>query len=94
MTSAKIKATMPVSGNTHQAISIRYWYRSRNLVSSHHANGADIKNDSKTNFEKSFDISVTNPETDAPITLRMPISLVRCSAVKAAYDLNYISIES
>ena len=37
-----------------------------------------------TSFEKSFEIKAIIPGTVAPITLRMPISLVRCSAVKAA----------
>ena len=37
-----------------------------------------------TSSEKSREINPTRLETEAPSTFRMPISFVRCSAVKAA----------
>ncbi len=46
--------------------------------------GDEIINAIITSAEKSFEINPTKLDTLAPITLRMPISLVRCSAVKAA----------
>src|SRR4051812_4812949 len=46
------------------------------------ATGDAIKKEITTNIRKSFDSSVTIPALLAPNTLRMPISLVRCSTVK------------
>src|ERR1700749_2405131 len=48
------------------------------------AMGVAIINDMITNLRKSIDSKLTIPETLAPNTLRMPISLLRCSALKAA----------
>ena len=50
--------------------------------------GEEITKEIITRKEKSFDISRTRLGTVAPSTFRMPISFVRCSAVKAARPNN------
>jgi hypothetical protein len=50
----------------------------------HQPMGAETAKAKITNFEKSFESKITKLATEAPITLRMPISFVRCSAIKAA----------
>ncbi len=50
----------------------------------YHAIGEAIKKAMHTSFRKSLEMSATTPETLAPNTLRIPISLVRCSAVNVA----------
>ena len=63
---------------------VLYSYRSRKLLRNHHAIGPEKRKPTMTSREKSFEIRITKLETEAPITLRMPTSLVRCSAVNAA----------
>jgi len=46
--------------------------------------GDAIRIDKRINLIKSFESKDVIPKTDAPSTLRMPISLVRCSAVNVA----------
>src|SRR3546814_3129000 len=50
----------------------------------HQAMGDAMTTATSTNFIKSVDNIATMPDTDAPSTLRMPISLVRWKAVNAA----------
>jgi len=50
--------------------------------------GAEITNAMITNFEKSLDIKVIRLEIEAPRTFRIPISFIRCSAVKEASPNN------
>ena len=54
------------------------------MFNNHQASGAANAKETMTNPEKSFEISDTRLLTEAPITFRIPISFVRCSAVKAA----------
>src|SRR3954464_14628617 len=50
----------------------------------HHASGDAINKAITTNFKKSFDSSVVMLVTEAPSTLRTPISLMRFSAMYVA----------
>src|SRR5690606_32489662 len=84
ISNAKAKAMVPVNGNTHHSIEVLMVYLFKYMLSNHHANGDETTKDTITSNEKSFEISRTRLGTDAPNTFRMPISFVRCSAVKAA----------
>ncbi len=46
----------------------------------YNANGVAIKKDSKTNRKKSIDNNVTMPDTEAPSTFLIPISLTLLTA--------------
>src|ERR1700722_13659238 len=50
----------------------------------HQAMGTPTRKETQINCRKSTDNSLTIELTDAPITFLIPISLVRCSALKAA----------
>jgi hypothetical protein len=72
----------------------------------YHANGEATKNEINTSFKKSFDNNDTIPGVLAPNTLRMPISLIRCSTlnvvnpnrprqeIKIAIMVKYLMIEA
>src|SRR3546814_1951640 len=63
---------------------MRYTKSSSHLLMAHQAMGDAMTTATSTNFIKSVDNIATMPDTDAPSTLRMPISLVRWKAVNAA----------
>src|SRR5438128_2649731 len=54
---------------------------SSHLFMLHHASGKAMREEMRTRRIKSFESRAMRPCTDAPSTLRMPISLVRLSAV-------------
>src|ERR1051326_2589750 len=80
--------TIPLTAKTHQLILVRYAKSSNHLFIAHHAIGAAMTNAINTSCKKSFDRSDTICETDAPNTLRTPISLVRCVVVKITSPSN------
>ena len=63
-------------------------YDSHNSAASYASKNQDtgmaIKNEMNTSVTKSFDNNFQRLNTDAPNTLRTPISLVRCSAINDA----------
>ena len=74
------KAITPAEAKTHQPIFIRYAKSCNHLLLAHQAIGEAIRIAMPTSFIKSFDNNLTTPVTEAPSTLRIPISLVRCLA--------------
>ena len=88
MIKAKAKANNPVNGKIQNGISVLTGYLSRYTSRSHQANGAANRKANMTNLVNSIEISLMMLNTDAPITLRTPISLVRCSVVYAAKPNN------
>ncbi len=84
VSNAMTTATTPANANIHHWISIRYTKSSSHLFIAHQATGEAMKMAKHTNCTKSFESRVTMPATEAPSTLRMPISLVFCWAVNAA----------
>src|SRR5664279_1653736 len=77
-------AIRPASANIHQLMGVRYANAESHLFMAHQAMGVPIIKDNRTSFTKSFDKSWTIPLTLAPSTLRMPISLLLCSALNEA----------
>ncbi len=75
-------AIAPASANIHQAMFTRYAKSVSHLFMPHQATGAATTNEIATNIINSFDSSCTRLFMLAPKTLRMPISFVRCSAIK------------
>ena len=67
----------PVTAKTHQLSEVRYTKSCNQLFIAHQASGNAIRKATNTKAMKSFDNNVTNCVTDAPNTLRTPISLVR-----------------
>ena len=70
-------ASNPAAKNIHQLILIRYAKSFNQLCIMYDATGVAITRDIKTSFTKSFESINTMFDTDAPSTLRMPISFVR-----------------
>ena len=81
-------AVTVVITNTAQLILIRYAKSCSHLFITHQATGDAIKMATATSLIKSFDNSVIMLVTLAPNTLRTPISLVLCSALKVASPNN------
>ena len=71
-------ASNPDMAKIHQLISVLYAKSASHLCIKYQATGAAIKNDINTSFKNSFDNRLMMFDTEAPITLRMPISRVRC----------------
>src|SRR6476646_5693144 len=77
---AMSNARTPDTKNIHQLIDTRYAKSSSHLCIAHHAMGNAITEEISTSFKKSTDSIRAILLTDAPNTLRMTISLTRCSA--------------
>src|SRR3954453_19129869 len=60
---------------------VRYAKLCSQPFTKYHAMGEAMKNEITTSFKKSFDKSDTMPDVLAPNTLRIPISLMRCSTL-------------
>ena len=75
---AMIKEEMPAITNTHTLILILYAKSCSQLCMIHQVTGTAMMNAIKTSFKKSFDKIKSKFCTEAPITFRIPISLVRC----------------
>src|SRR5688500_2347566 len=73
---------MPGPTLTRYAKSLSHWFIA------HHVTGIAITIAITTSLMKSLEISVTMPATDEPNTFLIPISFVRCSAVKVARPNN------
>src|SRR5690606_28799747 len=73
-------AISPARANIHHFIYILYAKPSSHEFMLHQAIGEAMRMAINTGFIKSFDKRVTIPPVEAPNTLRMPISLIRCSA--------------
>src|SRR6476660_7749037 len=80
VTNATRRAATPAIKNTHQLIEILYSKFCSHLFIAHHATGNATRADIIMSFKKSLDNMLTIALTDAPSTLRIPISFVRCSA--------------
>src|SRR5678815_2626850 len=65
----------------HTENGARYAKLCNQRLTKYHATGEAMKNEIITSFKKSFDKSDTMPAVLAPNTLRMPISLIRCSTL-------------
>src|SRR6188474_2067770 len=77
------KVHRPAIRNTVQLILILYAKSSSHLFIHHHAIGKAMKAATNVSFKKSFDNKVTTFGTEAPKTLRTPISLILRSAIYA-----------
>ena len=73
-------ANAPAITNIHQYIFVRYAKSLSQLFIIHQETGIAIKDAISTNLMKSFESIDTIPETEAPNTFLIPISLMRCSA--------------
>lgn len=73
-----------VSTKIHQLIPTLYGKSCSQLFISHHATGKATRDAMSTGLRKFFESITTISPAPAPSTLRMPISRVRCSALKAA----------
>jgi len=78
------RAENPAPTKIRGLISIRKAKPVNHWRSTHHAIEAAGMNAIKTRTINSFDNTKEREATEAPITFRIPISFVRCSAVKAA----------
>src|SRR5919199_2266294 len=87
---AKKGASVPARANTHQSKLTLYSKSFNHCVAAYQAIGVAIRRAIKTSFRKLADNRVMMLVTDAPITFRIPISLVRCSAVNMASPNNPI----
>src|ERR1700722_371915 len=81
VTNATITASIPANAKIHQLIFILYAKFCNQLFITNHASGEAITNEMKMSLIKSFDKRKTILLTDAPSTLRTPISFVRCVVV-------------
>lgn len=79
-----IKAPRLAKTKIHGEISVRYSYFCNHPLRKYKAIGVEIIQDIITRTTKSVDSILHRFATEAPRTLRTPISLVRCSAVKEA----------
>src|SRR5665213_2100407 len=68
---------------THHSIFILYAYSCSHLFINHHVIGVAMREAAITSLKKSFEIRLMIVETDAPNTLRIPISLVRLATASA-----------
>ena len=75
---------MPVTTNATGLRVIRYAKLCSQAFAANHDTGIAISSAKETNNKKSFESMATTLLTDAPITLRMPISFCLFCAVKAA----------
>src|SRR4030095_15765290 len=75
------KAAIPAVRNTHHSIFILYAKTWSQLFMVIHAIGNAMNTATKTSFRKSRDSNTTIPCTEAPKTLRTPISFTLLSAV-------------
>src|SRR5215212_5507223 len=76
-------AKLPANAKTHQSIFMRYAKFSNHLFIKYQATGEAMIKATKTSFRKSFESKPTIPETEAPSTFRIPISLVLRTTTKA-----------
>src|SRR5579859_2181354 len=67
----------PPIGNIHQLKDVRYAKFCSHAFAAYHAMGMAIIKATTTRLKKSFDSNETSWVTDAPTTLRMPISFLR-----------------
>src|SRR5579872_7459404 len=74
---AMASAVTPANGNTHQLSAILYGNSVSHLLRKYHARGVAIKKARATSRRNSLDNRPVIPVTDAPNTLRTPISLRR-----------------
>src|SRR5262245_43114672 len=81
-------ANDPARINTHHAIEMRYAKSCSHLFMKYHANGAAMNNATITNLKKSLVNNCTMAGSEAPNTLRIPISLVRLTTANAASPNN------
>src|SRR3954470_24644663 len=79
-----MSAPMHEATSTHQDISVRYSNLASQSCSRYTEVGTEIRHEMMTSTTKSFDSILHRLLTDAPITLRTPISFVRCSVTKEA----------
>src|SRR6266487_6759224 len=77
-----ISADKTDTAKTHQLMVVRYAKSCSHLFINNHAMGAEIKNETIINRKKSFDNMNEMSFTEAPSTLRMPISFIFCSIIK------------
>src|SRR5690606_31870239 len=77
-------AAKPATANIHHWMSMRYAKSSSHLSIAHQAMGEAMTTATNTSLTKSIDSIDTISDTDAPSTLRMPISLVRWKAISVA----------
>ena len=80
---ATTKVLRPAMMNTVQLIFILYAKSSSHLFIHHHAIGKAMTAAMSVSFKKSFDNNITTFGTEAPKTLRTPISLILRSAIYA-----------
>src|SRR4030095_5622544 len=80
---AIMTASNPAATNIHQLMLIRYAKSCSQLCIIHQAMGDAMTKAIATSLMKSFESSVTIFDTDAPSTLRTPISFVRCAVEKS-----------
>ena len=78
---ASITNPSPLQKNTHQLIDVRYAKLLSQLSTAHHASGAEMMKAMTMSRIKSNESNRTMLAIVAPNTFRMPISLVRASAV-------------
>src|SRR5438045_7549532 len=78
---AMTTADKPANANTHHCIVIRYGKFCSQVCIAQYATGAAMTNDTSTSFKKSFDNKVVIFVTEAPSTLRTPISFILFSAI-------------
>ena len=71
-------ARIPASKKATHDTPMRYAKSCSHLSIANHATGNAIKAAIATSFKKSLDNNATILDTEAPSTLRMPISFVRC----------------
>src|SRR4051812_8898443 len=80
VTMAMINAATPADIKMNGLMLIRYAKSCNHLLAAHHATGDTMTMAITISNTKSFDTSEATCKTDAPNTLRIPISLVRCFA--------------
>src|SRR5882762_910749 len=74
----------PATTKTVQSIGMRYAKSCNQFCIPKYEAGTAMTNAMTINFKKSFESKMTISSTDAPMTFRIPISFIRCSAVKVA----------
>src|ERR1700751_5260528 len=76
VSNATISIDEPLNANIHQLNVVRYAKSSSHLFIAHQARGAAMTNANNTSVINSFESSATIWVTEAPTTLRTPISFV------------------
>src|SRR5688572_31469643 len=79
-----ISIMIPAAIKNMNDISIRYAKSCSHFVNAHQATGEAMIKEITTSMINSFDNKLTMPVTDAPTTLRTPMSFVLLSAMNAA----------